>query len=140
MGWRIIMATIEWKPAYSVGVEQLDEQHQKLLQLINNLSHENPEADAKQCFVVLNELVQYVQLHFNTEENLMREHGYADLKAHQQEHEIFTEKLFDLNRKMTSSDGNIFSELTHYLKDWYIAHVLGTDQGYKDFFKEKSVT
>ena len=39
------MATIEWKPVYSVGVEQLDEQHQKLLQMINDLSPENPDED-----------------------------------------------------------------------------------------------
>jgi hypothetical protein len=33
----IIMATIEWKPAYSVGVEQIDEQHRQLLQLIEDV-------------------------------------------------------------------------------------------------------
>lgn len=133
------MATIEWKPAYSVGVEQLDEQHQKLLQLINDLSPENPEEGAKQSFVVLNELVRYVQKHFTTEENLMQAHAYPGLPEQQQEHEAFTEKLFELNQKMTASGGEILPELTLYLKDWYISHVLGTDQGYKDFFMEKGV-
>ncbi len=133
------MATIEWKPTYSVGVEQLDGQHQKLLRLINDLSLENPEANNKKCFVLLNELVKYAELHFNTEENLMQTHGYTGLTSHQQEHEIFTEKLFELNQKMTTSGETIFSELTLYLKDWYISHVLGTDQGYKDFFAEKGV-
>ena len=133
------MTTIEWKTAYSVGVEQLDEQHHKLLQLINDLSLENPDADAKQCFVVLNELVQYVQLHFSTEENLMKEHGYSELSSHHQEHEVFTEKLFEMHQEMCASGGKTFSDLTHYLKDWYISHVLGTDQGYKNFFAEKGV-
>ncbi len=133
------MAPIEWKPVYSVGVKQLDEQHQKLLQLINDLSTEIQEEDAKQCFVVLNELVRYVQKHFSTEEKLMQAHAYPGLSEQQQEHEAFTEKLFELNQKMTASDGEILPELTLYLKDWYISHVLGTDQGYKDFFMAKGV-
>ena len=73
------MMKLEWKATYSVGVKQLDEQHEKLLQLINDLSSENPDNSIKRCFAILNELINYAQLHFSTEEALLEQHHYAQL-------------------------------------------------------------
>jgi hemerythrin len=60
------MKLLEWRPSYSVGVKELDEQHKNLLVLINELANENPDHSPKRCFVALNDLVKYAQKHFES--------------------------------------------------------------------------
>lgn len=130
------MSVLVWKPSYSVGVTELDQQHEILLGLINEFAGENPDRSIKRCYIVLNDLVKYAQLHFNTEETLLGLHGFAGLSTHKMEHDTFTERVFELNQKLQAGDTNIFNEVVDFLKDWYIAHVLGTDREYMDCLKD----
>lgn len=134
------MKLLEWKPSYSVGVRELDEQHETLLGLINGLAGENPDHGSKRCFVALNDLVKYAQIHFKAEENLMRLHVFPGLGAHEKEHEAFAESVFEFNQSLADGSPGVFSVLLSFLKDWYITHVLGTDKEYKEFFETKKVT
>jgi hemerythrin len=125
------MDRLEWKPQYSVGVAELDAQHQTLFELANRLIrlHDAGPTD-KQFFIILNELVRYAETHFATEEELMRRHGYPDLAAHEEEHRKFVERVFALNQRLGSADRTLSFELLDFLKTWYIDHVLGDDRGY----------
>jgi hemerythrin-like metal-binding protein len=134
------MTKLNWKPSYSVGVKQLDQQHERLLQLINEFSSENPDHSIKRCFVSLNEMIKYAQLHFASEEALLQQHNYEELSSHQKEHEAFMDKIFELNQKMADSGADIFPDLVMFLKDWYISHVLGTDKNYKSLLETQGVT
>ncbi len=133
------MTELNWKPSYSVGVKQLDQQHERLLQLINEFSSENPDHSIKRCFVSLNEIINYAQLHFASEEALLQQYNYEGLISHQKEHEAFMDTIFELNQKMADSGVDIFPDLVMFLKDWYISHVLGTDKGYKGLFGTEKV-
>ena len=134
------MILLEWKSSYSVGVGTLDQQHKTLLDLINGLAGENPDHGSKRCFIALNGLVKYAQLHFETEEELMRVHGFSGLAMQEKEHEAFTQKVFELNQRLADGAPDIFSDLLSFLKDWYITHILGTDREYIGFFEAKKVT
>jgi hemerythrin len=134
------MALLEWKFSYSVGVKELDQQHEVLLKLINGPAGENPDHVIKRCFIALNDLVKYTELHSNTEENLMRLHGFIELPMHQKEHEAFIERVFELNQELADGNPDIFGDLVNFLKDWFISDVLGTDIEYKDFLAAKGVT
>lgn len=131
---------LTWQDNFSVGVKELDRQHKRLLELINDLSDKNPDHSINNCFAVLNELIKYAQLHFATEESLMATHGYNDLHSHQNDHEAFTERIFELNQKLTSQGADIFPDLIIFVTEWYISHVLGTDKNYKNHFEAKGVT
>ena len=108
------MATIAWKKSFSVGIKEIDEQHKYLLKLINAFSEEKKRSsDTKVLFGMLNELVKYADSHFTKEE------------------------VFALNERLAKEDNATVLEITDFLKDWYISHVLGTDRGYVDFFAKK---
>jgi hemerythrin len=134
------MSLLEWKTVYSVGVKELDQQHRTLLDLINDLSAENTDHGLRRSLIVLNDLIKYAELHFITEEDLMRLHGFSGLNMQQSEHEAFVKKVFDLDRQLEGGNLEVFSETVYFLKDWFITHVLGTDMEYKAFFKSKNVT
>lgn len=134
------MAQLEWKAYYSVGVEELDLQHAHLLKLINTMHENKAELDIKECYLLLNELIQYAQLHFQTEEKLLANYNYDDLTLQQNDHEAFTIKVFQLNQELTNKGPSIFPTILKFLDDWYLEHIYGVDQNYKALFRKNDVT
>lgn len=62
------MRLIAWSSAPSVGVAQIDTQHQKLVQLINGLHDHMVQGDAKEIMEkVLGRVIQCTVMHFQTD-------------------------------------------------------------------------
>jgi hemerythrin len=140
---RVIRTIVtEWKNSYSVGVKELDLQHQTLLKLINELDQflENrQEASSKaRCYAALNALVKYAELHFSTEEGYLSKCAYPKYDLQKKEHEDFLDTVFSMHAKFEKDGSYTLNEIINYLRDWYSLHVLGMDQRYKQFLAEKS--
>ena len=135
------MAVIEWQASYSVGVAELDEQHKRLLKIMNNLSEvKRHHSDPSVFFQTLNELIQYAQNHFATEERYMEKYGFGGLQEHQQAHASFAQEVFALNEAVAQGRQDVCEKILEFVKDWYLSHVLGMDQRYKTFFAEKGIS
>jgi hemerythrin len=127
---------IEWRDEFSVGVSTIDEQHQVLFGLLNQLN----EAVANQRGLqetgeILDALTDYTRTHFIVEESLMEVLGYPDRAAHRAEHKALIKKLNALHRRFHAEEPEVADELLHFLKDWLSDHVLGTDQAYVPHFE-----
>lgn len=130
------MEKIVWKPEYSVGVERLDRQHQKIISVINNLIAKprvfrTPGTIAD----VLVELNGYVSEHFLLEEQLLAEHDYPNLIEHSKKHTEYGERIADFCLKTVEKDKNVPEELLSYLGEWWIGHILHEDMKYKNFLE-----
>ena len=88
------MAFYEWKPEFSVQVNRFDEQHKRLIQLINQL-HDSMKAGqaSAQMSSILNELDLYTQKHFREEEVMMERYQYPGLQGQKQSHALFIKKI-----------------------------------------------
>ena len=70
---------LTWKDSYSVGIESIDNDHKKLIHLINNLQTSIDYKTDKQFEKqTLDEVIDYTHYHFSREEELMKKHGYPD--------------------------------------------------------------
>jgi hemerythrin len=139
---RVIRTIVtEWRNSYSVGVEELDFQHQTLLKLINELDQflENrQEASSKaRSFAALNALVKYAEIHFGTEEGYLSKYAYPKFDLQKKEHEEFIDTVFSMNARFEKDSFYSLNEIVNFLRDWYSLHILGMDQGYKQFLAEK---
>ncbi len=67
------MPIFTWRDEHNINVEEIDIQHQKILELVNHL-HSSVEAciDKKELLSQLIELVEFTRMHFATEEKLMK--------------------------------------------------------------------
>ena len=130
---------IVWLSNYSVGNETLDRQHQKLLNLCNQAIDcmESDDLESRGNFhLILNDLVDYTEKHFSTEEAILRHYGYPSLEAHRSEHMAYQVKLTDFLLEATL--GNIDkSALYHYLSEWWREHILVSDMQYTLCIKGK---
>jgi hemerythrin len=74
---------------------------------------------------LLDELVACTRDHFETEERLMDQHGYANALLHQQAHRKLVEDLLSIQRQFDSTSLMLTLQA---LKDWLIQHITGSDR------------
>jgi hemerythrin len=134
------MALIQWTDALSVKIGTIDEQHKKLILLINELDVAMRAGKGKDILgKILNELVAYVGTHFGTEEKLFAQHAYPDTAVHKMEHGDFVRKVGEFKKGFESGKLGLTIELMNFLSDWLRKHIMGTDQKYGPFLVEKGV-
>ncbi len=133
----------EWKNEYGVEVEEIDHQHQKLLEIGSRLFdfvRERNEDHYDDIILVLAELEDYTLMHFEYEENLLEQHGYAHLQEHKKEHASFVNKVIQLkNQDIDEVQSKVTMDMIVFIADWISKHILKTDHQYKDFFELKGV-
>lgn len=126
------MAFISWDSTFSVGVEILDEQHRKIIRLLNRIDSD-PDADVRSETVseLLNDLVLYAREHFKTEEELMEKCGYPDFEKHKAMHKAYRVKVVSFCAETTSHQETVPQDLKEFLHDWWVDHILKVDMKYK---------
>lgn len=129
-----------WKDEYSVGIEAMDNDHKKLLNLINQLQtatdYYTGQEFEKKAF---DELVDYTKTHFSREEKLMEENNYADLEDHKEQHRLMISKVNELIKEYENNSEGAISNALDYLKNWLIRHINGTDKEYGKALNAKGV-
>jgi len=127
---------LEWQDEYTVGVKELDGQHQVLLRIINTLLMEgHDEYHAAKLSEATSSLIHYAYVHFATEERYLAEARFPYLEQHVLMHVDFIMKTLELSLKVKEGTLESRLELLRYLKGWYSSHVLGIDRLYIPFLK-----
>lgn len=134
------MALIEWQSSYSVDVKEIDDQHKRLVEMINNLHQAMADRKAKEVLGdIIQGLVDYTQTHFSTEEKYFKQFGYEDTEEHIKQHENFVKKVSDFKEGFDSGRLMLSIDVINFLKDWLINHINGTDQKYTDFMHNNGI-
>ena len=131
-----------WDDTYSVGVSQMDEEHKRILAIINQMV-EHPEASERSETIseILGHLTTYAYEHFEHEEKLLEDHGYPDLNSQRVEHRKFRRRVATFcSNLMTDHDRQNWApeELLTYLMLWWKDHILVSDKKYGVFFEARS--
>ncbi len=131
---------IEWNKIYSLGISEIDEEHIKLIGIINKaiLAKEH-NSDPEELKEVLNEMTKYARTHFATEELYMTKFNYPKYQSHKEEHLDFAAKIKAYERGLINAEYNIEEEILDYLREWLIHHILTTDKKYVGCFKENGI-
>jgi hemerythrin len=127
-----------WDDSLSIDIEGIDNQHHRLVLLINLLHDAMKEGRAKDVMRgVLQELTEYTVYHFSVEENFMLQHRYPDYVSHKQEHDEFVKKVQAVTNEFNAGNHWNSVSVMSFLKDWLRNHICIIDKQYAPFFKEK---
>ena len=134
------MALVTWDQTYSVSVKKMDEQHQKLFALINNL-HDAMRQGKGQAAVqdTVRELATYTATHFRAEEELLRKSNYPGFVAHQAEHQKYIAKVSQFAEDLKAGRNASSISVLGFLKDWLAEHIKRTDRSYAAFLNSRGV-
>lgn len=118
---------ISWKVEYSLGVAEMDAEHVRMIEMMAKLESVDGRPDALRTVgKVINELVDYVEIHFKHEEDLMEKAGYPHLERHRAQHKVFAQKVLDM-RSRASLDARTVHQ---FLQQWLGEHILKADRDY----------
>jgi hemerythrin len=121
--------TLEWSPALSVGIAEIDAQHQELFRraarLLDGLRRGEPEEMGE----LVDYLHRYAVTHFGAEEASMRNARYPGYARHKAEHDRFIGDLLVIAADLEREGSGAFLALRvdHWLRGWLREHVSGTD-------------
>lgn len=134
------MSLITWSDDLSVNIKQFDDQHQGLVNLINEL-YDAMSAGKGSAVIgkILSGLADYTVYHFKTEEDVFQKHGYPGLEQHKFEHDNLTKQVLDFKEQFDAGKAVVSIELMKFLKDWLTNHILAGDMAYKPFLNDKGV-
>ena len=130
------MTRINWNKQLEIGNQKIDDQHQQLIDYLNNLNDaiESGSSTSSVFELLFNNLVYYSKYHFSDEEKLMAEINYPGLDHQRTEHEFFINKLAEMQNRFMA-DENIELVVLTFLGDWLVNHIVEEDKKIAAFIK-----
>ena len=120
------MALLVWQAELDTGIDVIDQQHRRIVDLINQLAEATTRDDQA---AVLEELVDYTLSHFAFEEELIEEAGYTFAPAHKRVHDMFVRRVGEYRMRFEAGE-DIAAELKGMLARWLFNHIRGDDKSY----------
>ena len=128
------MPIIDWCVELSVGIEEVDNDHKRLIALFNE-AHKKVEQTAPRDDLerILTELIDYTDWHFDHEEKLMDDNRYARAEEHKLEHRELAENAKELHKQFLAGDDTVPDVLLPFLRNWLTNHIMRSDKLLGDF-------
>ncbi|HIJ37692.1 MAG TPA: hemerythrin family protein [Rhodospirillaceae bacterium] len=132
---------ISWRDAMAIGDPKVDDDHKKLVNLINAAETLAAQAQFAAMPALLQKLVGYCQDHFPREEEMMAGLNYLDIEAHKGQHVQFSRKLQLIVDKYATlkSEGEqkqCCTILINFMNDHFVNHILKEDLKLKPFVRK----
>ena len=133
---------IIWNEGLSIGVKTLDDDHKKFLEIINSFSEAIEQEATSDVFeTMFSDLEEYVIIHFQKEEVLLKKCRYEGLSEHQQQHKFYTNQISELKEKFFSANNYSDSkDICYLLTDWLINHIVNEDMKLVEIFQKCGVS
>ena len=135
------MALMTWTDKLSVGVAVLDDDHKKLVAMVNELYDAMQAGHGRDKLgPVLAALIKYTKEHFAHEERLFARTGYPAAGPHKQQHEALTRQVVEVQEKYAAGNAATQSlDVMHFLRTWLVNHIQGSDQAYRAHLNAKGI-
>lgn len=135
------MPLIRWDDSFSVGIAEIDAQHRRLIEMINELYDAMRQRKGKAVLSqILDAMTEYAAVHFATEERYFVKFFYPETENHRKEHRDFKKKVAELRARFEADEIGITGEVIDFLSTWLKAHIKGSDKKYGPFLIERGVT
>lgn len=132
------MNDLTWGKRFETGIDRIDFQHQTLFTMIQSLKNVlKVEASIRNEVFKMNldQLVDYTQFHFKTEEELMKRAKFPDFDVHIKLHHSLKNEVMNFYNRFNKGD-SIESEVIIFLEKWLLNHIGHSDMEYVSYVKK----
>jgi hemerythrin-like metal-binding protein len=131
------MAYFEWAEDMVIDGGVIDEDHQKLVHLVNDLHTATTDGRGREVVEsILNDLLAYTADHLRREESTMASVGFPHLERHKIGHDHFIGQLNALRQKFDAGSITVASQLSLVLRDWLSLHIRRSDKEVRVFLQK----
>ncbi|MCG8699180.1 MAG: bacteriohemerythrin [Bacteroidales bacterium] len=120
-----------WNSNLETGIKEIDNQHKKLVDLLNKLANTLVNNDNVEIEVAFKELAEYASYHFEEEEGIWYNHFKDDswFESHQFGHASFLPKIEEIeNDKTGKPKSEIIEQIIKFLIRWLAFHIIDNDK------------
>ncbi len=121
------MSLLQWDHSYVTGIRRADHEHRNLVNLINRLHRGFEREKTRDPAKFFDDLFNLLLSHFQAEERMMGECGYAGHPAHAQDHERILDELRDLLAQVDERASGLTPALKSCLQPWLRNHIRAHD-------------
>jgi hemerythrin len=120
---------VAWRDGFKIKVPQVDREHQHLFELVKALQVSSIEA-------TVDELLDYVVIHFTHEQKLMEDSHYPGFADHLKLHEAFAASVADFLGSGEAWSEERVQDLRRFLNKWLIGHIMTHDLRFGNWYSE----
>jgi hemerythrin-like metal-binding protein len=127
---------VEWSDdQFSVGIEQIDNEHKRLVGLLNELDRALKAGTGQGALGgILEGLYQYICYHFAHEEMLFKRSNYPGYEKHLRQHRELTTKVLEIYEDFQKGASTMApEEVLEFLKTWLAQHIMGSDREFGQY-------
>jgi hemerythrin-like metal-binding protein len=132
---------LEWNDTLLTGVAEIDRQHRILVDTLIEARTKLTGVPADTLFEqITRDLLAYAIYHFNTEEQLMQQYGYAaaapaEAEFHLAEHRRFSQEVVALRTEARLGKTGAKAALLSFLEGWLVNHIMTVDKRLGQFIR-----
>lgn len=137
--------SFKWKESYSLDIDEIDNQHKKLLKIgeeVYDIAILDDGYDHyDEIMVVIDKLLEYVEYHFNYEENMLKQYNYGELHSQEEQHSSYIDKvkLIASREDIDDNQRKTILDILDFLSQWITSHIIVSDRKYAIYLKEKGI-
>jgi hemerythrin len=131
------MSIIRNQPPDKLDLSSIDNEHRIQIGLLNALYDSvNDKKPASEINQILNQLTAYSELHFMSEELLMRMYAYPDYDDHVHDHEAMTEFLNDIMKTVTAGQDSMALKTASAMRQFLVSHISTRDEALSEYLNK----
>lgn len=133
------MSLMRWNDEYLTFNQVIDEQHQRLFEIINGIYDSIRVGRGNESVAhALSDLTEFTRFHFATEEKYMAQAGFPGLDHHASEHARLLDEIRELRLRILDGSTVVTMNEMSFLKEWLLSHFTGPDRGLASYLKQQA--
>lgn len=125
------MTIFYWNKSFELGIPEIDHQHRRLVDLINELAVAITDGSKlPDVRLMIDRLMEYATNHFMEEEVVLMASALpeAEKTRHKQAHQSFVAKTQEIAQRSDLLRSEISEQVLEFLTTWLVSHILGSDK------------
>jgi hemerythrin len=124
-----------------VGEQSIDAEHDLQMQLLDSLSQAIQRGgDLSPMRYILEQFIEFSDMHFLSEQLVMRLHGYPGYEPHLEEHTRLMKKVREVRSNLLQGENAPSLVLVQELREWLVTHIAQEDAAFGIYLKKQGVT
>jgi len=121
-----------------VGENSIDAEHDLQMQLLDSLSQAIQRGgELSPMKYILEQFIEFSDMHFLSEQLVMRLHSYPRYEPHLKEHTRLMKKVREIRANLIKGESEPSLLLVKELRDWLVEHIATEDAAFGAFLKSK---
>lgn len=134
------MRLIQLDSSFSVGIKMIDEQHQILVTMINDLYAAMRTGEEQEVLVkMISRLTVDAAIHFAREEHYFNIFAYPQTKAHIQARDDFEDQVYQFEQDFKAGKQQLSMDIMNFLSTWLVDHIKTSDKQFGPFLNARGI-